>query len=234
MRTVARAAATALAALVLAGCGTGDDEPATTTTADAGTAEAATTSVGGGAETATAPGATSTPAAPGFRLVPVSDGFDQPVLVTSPPDDPRLFVVEQTGRVWILRDGRRVPQPFLDVRDDIVSGGEQGLLGLAFAPDFVRSGTVVVNYTNREGDTRIVSFRAPGGGDRVDRASARVLLAIDQPYPNHNGGHVLFGPDGMLWIGMGDGGSSGDPEGRAQNPEELLGKLLRVDVRPPG
>jgi glucose/arabinose dehydrogenase len=172
---------------------------------------------------------TTTAAPTGFRLVPVASGFEQPVLATAAEGDPRLFVVEQTGRIWVLRGGRRLPEPFLDVSDEIAAGGERGLLGLALAPDFVTSGRVVVNYTNREGDTRVVRYRAPGGGDVADPASAEVLLAIDQPYGNHNGGNVLYGPDGMLWVGMGDGGAGGDPEDRAQDPDELLGKLLRID-----
>ena len=118
--------------------------------------------------------------------------------------------------------------PFLDVRANIVSGGEQGLLGLAFPRDFAKSGRFAVNYTDHDGHTRIVAYRARGG--RAVPGSAKVLLTVKQPYPNHNGGMVAFGPDGFLYIGMGDGGSGGDPGNRAQNLRTLHGKMLRIDV----
>jgi glucose/arabinose dehydrogenase len=120
--------------------------------------------------------------------------------------------------------------PFLDARRLVVAGGEQGLLGLAFPPDYRRSRTIYVNYTARgTGATTIARFRV--AGSRAVLSSRKVLLTVAQPYANHNGGHVVFGPDGALWIGLGDGGSGGDPENRAQNPDTLLGKLFRLDVR---
>jgi glucose/arabinose dehydrogenase len=212
----------------LAACGSSDEDrprPAQEPPAPASTA--ATSPPGTGTAE------TSSDAAPerGIDVETVAEGFERPVLVTAPPGDQRLFVVEQVGRVWALTDGRRADRPFLDLTDEVRARGEQGLLGLAFEPGFARTGRFIVNYTNREGDTRIVRFTAPGPRrDRADADSAEQLLAIDQPYANHNGGHVLFGPDGLLYIGMGDGGAAGDPEGRAQNPDELLGKMLRMDV----
>ncbi len=115
--------------------------------------------------------------------------------------------------------------------DRIIAGGEQGLLGLAFAPDFAESGRFVVNYTNSDGNARVMLYTAEG--DRADPDSAVQLLDIQDPYGNHNGGHVLFGPEGLLWVGMGDGGAAGDPEDRAQDPSTLLGKMIRIDIDQP-
>ncbi len=161
----------------------------------------------------------------------VAEGFEQPVFATSPGDD-RLFVVEQIGRILILRDGAVQPEPFLDLRDEVSSGGEQGLLGLAFHPDYASNGRFFVNYTDRSGDTQVVGYTATG--DAADPASASTLFSVDQPYANHNGGWIAFGPDGLLYVGMGDGGSGGDPQGNGQNPETLLGKMLRMDVNAEG
>jgi glucose/arabinose dehydrogenase len=189
--------------------------------------------------TAEAPATTGTTAVPsakeaarGVRLTKVGE-FDSPLYVTAPPgDEKRVFVVEQDGRIWVLLNGKRVRRPFLDIRERIVSGGEQGLLSMAFAPDYARSGRFYVDYTDNNGDTRVVEFRrSKRSPNRADRSTARQLLFVNQPYSNHNGGLVLFGPDGLLYIGMGDGGSAGDPENRAQNLDSLLGKLLRIDPR---
>lgn len=160
----------------------------------------------------------------------ITDALDQPLYAVAPAADPRLFVVEQTGRIRILVDGRLAETPFLDLSDNVSGGGEQGLLGLAFHPDYASNGRFFVNYTDSSGDTRIVGYKVSTDPAVVDPASATELLRIDQPYPNHNGGWLGFGPDGYLYIGMGDGGSGGDPGNRAQNPEELLGKILRIDV----
>jgi glucose/arabinose dehydrogenase len=157
----------------------------------------------------------------------VADGFELPVFATSPGDD-RLFVVEQTGRILIVRDGEVQPEPFLDLRGQVSGGNEQGLLGLAFHPDFASNGRFFIDYTDTKGDTQVVGYRA--AGDVADAASATTLFSVDQPYANHNGGWLGFGPDGLLYIGMGDGGSGGDPQGNGQNPEALLGKMLRIDV----
>ena len=121
-------------------------------------------------------------------------------------------------------------EPFLDVTSEVVSGGEQGLLSVAFHPDYAENGLLYVDYTDLNGDTRVVEFQALDDRTGVDPASGRVLLAIEQPYSNHNGGQLAFGPDGRLWVGMGDGGSAGDPENRAQDLSSRLGKLLTLDV----
>lgn len=160
----------------------------------------------------------------------VTDALDQPLYAIAPPGDPRLFVVEQTGRIRILIDGQLAEAPFLDLSGSVSSGGEQGLLGLAFHPDYASNGRFFVDYTDTSGDTRIVAYQVSADPAVADSASATELLRIDQPYANHNGGWLGFGPDGYLYLGMGDGGSRGDPQNRAQNPGELLGKILRIDV----
>ena len=166
----------------------------------------------------------------GLRLETVVSGLASPVYVISPPADPRLFVVEQPGRIRIVRAGRLLPEPFLDIRDRVRSGGEQGLLSVAFHPRYRENGFFYVDYTDRNGDTHIERYRVTRDPDRADPASATLLLKIDQPYANHNGGLVLFGLDSMLYVGMGDGGSGGDPHGYGQNLSSRLGKLLRLDV----
>ncbi len=167
----------------------------------------------------------------GLRLVEVVRGLDRPVQVLAPPGDLRLFVVEQGGRVRIVHGGRLVEVPFLDVSALTRAGGERGLLSLAFHPRYSASGLVYVNYTDRNGHTRIERYRVPPNTpDAVDPGSGQLILRVEQPYSNHNGGHVFFGPDSMLYVAMGDGGSGGDPEDRAQDPQSLLGKLLRLDV----
>ncbi len=166
----------------------------------------------------------------GLRLVEVAHGLDHPLYVTAPPGDPRLFVVEQTGRVRLLKGGRLREEPFLDLTDRVRSGGERGLLSIAFHPAYRTNGFVFVDYTDRNGDTRIERYHVSANSEVADPASARLVLAVKQPYANHNGGHILFGPDGMLYVGMGDGGAGGDPHGNGQNPAALLGKLLRLDV----
>lgn len=161
----------------------------------------------------------------------VADGFEKPLFVTSPRSDTsRLFVVEQVGTIRIVENGEVLNAAFLDIEDEVGYGGERGLLCLAFHPDYSSNGYFYVDYTNKRGDTRIYRFSVSDDPNRADRASETVLLAIDQPYSNHNGGMLAFGPDGYLYIGMGDGGSAGDPENRAQNGQVLLGKLLRIDV----
>lgn len=161
----------------------------------------------------------------------VTRGLSSPVLVTHAGDGSgRLFVVEQPGRIRIVSNGTLAPAPFLDIASRLVSGGERGLLGLAFHPDYPRNGRYFVNYTRRpDGATVIAEYRVSTDGN-VSAPAERVLLVIDQPYPNHNGGMIAFGADGFLYIGMGDGGAGGDPQNRAQNPQELLGKMLRIDV----
>ena len=160
--------------------------------------------------------------------VPVVEGLSLPVDLTHAGDE-RLFVVEKRGLIRIVRDGQLASEPFLDISGRVGSGGsEQGLLGLAFHPRFAATGTFFVNYTDTAGTTVIARFSA--AGDRADPASEVVLLRIEQPFANHNGGAMAFGPDGYLYIGMGDGGSAGDPNGNAQSLNSLLGKILRLDV----
>jgi glucose/arabinose dehydrogenase len=170
------------------------------------------------------------PRAIGLALERVASGLDRPLYLTAPAGDPRLFVVEQGGRIRIVRNGRLLPAPFLDLSDRVRAGGERGLLGLAFHPRYRETGFLYVDYTDLQGNTRIERYAVSRDSDRVDPATARLLLAIDQPFANHNGGDVAFGPDGMLYVGMGDGGSGGDPHGNGQNRNSLLGKLLRIDV----
>ncbi|MEW6582283.1 MAG: PQQ-dependent sugar dehydrogenase, partial [Actinomycetota bacterium] len=139
-------------------------------------------------------------------------------------------IVEQTGRIRIVTGGRPHPRPFLDLSRRITSGGEQGLLGLAFHPDHATNGRLYVNYTDRAGDTRIVEYRVTTNRNQANPATRRQLLHVPQPYPNHNGGHLTFGPDRKLYIGLGDGGSGGDPHDNGQRRDTLLGKILRIDV----
>lgn len=161
----------------------------------------------------------------------VAQGLSAPLYVTAPASDStRLFVVEQGGRVRIIRNDTLLARTFLDLRTRVSSGNEQGLLSIAFHPNYAANGFVFASYTNTAGDTRVVRYRVSSNPDSVDQASADTILALDQPYSNHNGGLVAFGPDGFLYVGLGDGGSANDPENRAQNPDSLLGKLLRLDV----
>lgn len=163
-------------------------------------------------------------------LATVGTGFTSALGVVQAPGESRLLVVERTGVVRPIGRTGRPGAPWLDIRDRVGSEGfEQGLLGLAFAPDFARSGRLYVNYTNRRGDTRVVEFRSRPGARAVSTRTARVVLAQRQPFANHNGGDLAFGPDGMLYVGFGDGGSSGDPGNRAQDLGTLLGKVIRID-----
>ncbi len=155
-----------------------------------------------------------------------------PLAMTAPDDGTgRLFVAAQDGRVWVIQDGAALTSPAVDLGPRIRSGGEQGLLGIAAHPDFPADPRIFVNYTNEAGDTIVASLRVdPGDPNRIDPESHRRLLFIDQPYANHNGGAVLFGPDGFLYVFTGDGGAGGDPHGNGQNREALLGKVLRIDI----
>src|SRR6185437_3273100 len=161
-----------------------------------------------------------------FRLATVARGLVEPVEVTAPRSEPgRVYVVEQRGTVRVVDRGKLRGGFFLDIRDLTESSGEQGLLGLAFDPKYKSNRFIYVDYTDREGDTHVVRYRT--NGTRAVPASARELFRLDQPYPNHNGGDLVFGPDGLLYVGTGDGGSGGDPENRAQNMQSLFGKMLR-------
>jgi glucose/arabinose dehydrogenase len=168
--------------------------------------------------------------AAGLRLVEVAAGLDQPLYLTAPAGDARLFVVEQTGRIRIVSGGALLPTPFLNLSAKISAGGERGLLSMAFHPDYAHNGFFYVNYTDTQGDTRVERYHVGANANVADPASAQLVLTVAQPYANHNGGLVTFGPDGYLYVGMGDGGSGGDPQGNGQNPAALLGKILRIDV----
>jgi glucose/arabinose dehydrogenase len=158
--------------------------------------------------------------------------LDMPVFLASPPGDAeRLFVVEKAGRVRIIKGGETLQRPFLDVSDGIAEWTEQGLLGLAFHPAYADNGRFVVNFTDTDGDTHVVELRASADDpDVADPSTARELLYVEQPFKNHNGGHVCFGPDGMLYVGLGDGGWRGDPQDNGQDPRTLLGAMVRIDV----
>lgn len=167
-----------------------------------------------------------------IQLVPVLSGLTNPLYLTSARDGSnRLFIVEQPGRIKVLQPGATSPTVFLDITDKVLSGGERGLLGLAFHPQFSTNGRFFVNYTRRpDGATVIAEYRVSASNPDLADGQEKVILIIPQPFPNHNGGMVEFGPDGFLYIGMGDGGSANDPGNRAQNLQELLGKILRIDV----
>jgi len=158
-------------------------------------------------------------------------GFSRPAQLTHANDGTgRLFVVEQAGRVWVIDGGEVLSDPFLDISGRVSCCGERGLLSVAFPPGFAVKRYFYVNYTDSSGDTAVSRFQLAGDPNRADPGSEQILLSIDQPFSNHNGGQLAFGPDGYLYIGTGDGGSGGDPQDNGQNPLRLLGKMLRIDV----
>ena len=169
------------------------------------------------------------PSAYEWRLI--VSGLTSPIgLVNAADGSGRLFVVEQPGLIRIIRDGELLPEPFLDISERVSCCGERGPLGLAFHPDYDQNGLFFVNYTDLNGDTAISRFQVSNNPELAEQASEIQLLGVIQPFPNHNGGGLAFGPGGYLYIGLGDGGSGGDPLGNAQNTHNLLGKLLRLDV----
>jgi glucose/arabinose dehydrogenase len=229
MRAPPRNAATLLVlGMLLAACsGGGEDGAAPATTTAPTTSTPPTTEPG--------PTTSSPPAASSaqfrsarVRLDPVAV-LEQPVAMAVRPGDDAIYLVEQIGRVRALRDGRVDPEPVLDIADQVTAGGEQGLLGLVFAPD---GRHLYLDFTDTDGDSRVVELAM--SGRRADPGSQRLLLRIDDPYANHNGGQLAFGPDRLLYIAFGDGGGAGDPEGNAQSLGSLLGKILRIDPRPAG
>lgn len=164
-------------------------------------------------------------------LSAVAEKLDKPLFMTYAPDGSgRMFIVEQGGKILVLQGGKVSSTPFLDLSKQISCCGERGLLGLAFHPDYKSNGLFFVNYTNTGGNTVVARYKVSSEANKADPASAQTLLTVQQPYANHNGGMIAFGPDKYLYIGLGDGGSGGDPQNNAQNLNSLLGKILRVDV----
>ncbi len=172
---------------------------------------------------------------PAISLQEIASGLDSPVYLTHAGDGSgRLFVVEQPGRIRIIQGGQVQNTPFLDINGRVLSGGERGLLSVAFPPQYASKGYFYVYYTNLDGNNQVSRFHLTTNPDIADFGSEeRILLLLHPTYANHNGGQLAFGPDGYLYIGTGDGGGGGDPFGNAQNPGSLLGKLLRIDVEPP-
>ena len=169
---------------------------------------------------------------PQVRLVRAVSGLDLPTHVTSAGDGSgRLFVVEQRGRIRVVRDGALQPAPFLDIANRVSCCNERGLLNVTFPPGFAARRYFYVNYTNLQGNTVVGRYRLTANDDAADPNSETVILTVQQPFANHNGGQMAFGPrDGFLYIGLGDGGDAGDPQGNGQNRNALLGKILRLDV----
>ncbi len=206
-----------LGAILLVGCGDEGDEAPT---------QAAPPADGKGAPQRAGDGAGD------VQLEEVGE-FDQPVYVTQPPGGGDLYVVEQGGRVWTVGDDGVRNQPFLDLSADVIVGSEQGLLSLAFAPDYEQSRLLYVYFTGNDEDQHVVEFKARENGETVDAGSQREVLRMDDFAPNHNGGLLLFGPDDKLYIGTGDGGIADDPERNGQDLGSLLGKILRIDPASP-
>lgn len=167
----------------------------------------------------------------GYEWVRVGEEVSLPVLLTHAGDGSgRLFLVGQQGMIWLISEGELQDPPFLDIRNRVSGDIEQGLLGLAFHPNYAQNGYFYLNYTEVNGDTRISRFQVSADPNQADPGSEILLMQVAQPYSNHNGGHLEFGPDGMLYIALGDGGSGGDPQGNGQSLDTLLGSILRIDV----
>ena len=167
-----------------------------------------------------------------LQLQPVATGFASPVHLTAPAGDSRLFIVEQPGRIRVVKGGQLLTTPFLDITAKVLAGGERGLLSVAFDPQYAANGFFYVYYTSRpNGDIVVERYEGTVGADVAGTVGTPVITIPHPSFSNHNGGLVAFGPDGMLYMGTGDGGSGGDPNGNGQNQNSLLGKLLRLDVR---
>jgi glucose/arabinose dehydrogenase len=165
-----------------------------------------------------------------LKLQEVASGLNNPVYVTSPPGDARLFIVDLIGRIRIVENGQLLATPFLDIVSRVASGGERGMLSVAFHPQYRTNGFFYVYFTGNNGEIRIERFSVSANANQANAASAKVILTVAHPRANHNGGLAMFGPDGMLYLGLGDGGGGGDPDHNGQNQTTLLGKLLRINV----
>ncbi|HBX69257.1 MAG TPA: hypothetical protein DEH25_07705, partial [Chloroflexi bacterium] len=178
------------------------------------------------------PSVTAFPNPVDYQWSAVATDLNSPIEIVSAGDGSgRLFIIEQRGAIRVLQDGQLLPTPYLDIRAQVGSeGNEQGLLGLAFHPDYAQNGIFFLDYTDLNGNTVVSRWQVSADPNLADPASETAILSVKQPYSNHNGGHLTFGPDGYLYIGLGDGGSAGDPAGNAQNTSTLLGKILRLDV----
>lgn len=179
----------------------------------------------------------SAPRAEDVVLTEIASGFNRPLYLANADDgSERLFVLEQTGKVWIIKDGVRAQQPYLDLSALVTATAnntysEQGLLGLAFHPEYATNGRFFVNYTDRGGRTVVARYQVSLSNQEVaDAGSGQIIFQLEQPFANHNGGHIDFGPDGYLYISLGDGGSANDPLGAGQNRRLLLGSIIRIDV----
>ena len=217
-------AAVVSAAALIAGCSSSDDDngssgpPAATSTQGAGGDEQPADSAG---------------ARRNVRLLRLGN-FDEPTYLAAPRGDRRRFVVERGGRILILKGQRTLRQPFLDMSDLVSSGGESGLLSMAFAPDYADSGRFYVYYTDQRGYPTVAQYQRSGNPDRADAGSRRTVISVPHPRFNHKGGQVQFGPDGRLYVAFGDGGGGGDPDDNGQDLSQILGKLIRIEPRPNG
>ena len=216
-----------LVAALVAGCTSDDDDDSQPPSATTKPASTEMPSAGGRDNEAAA---SQRP----VRLLPLGR-FDEPTYLTAPRGDRRRFVVERGGRILVVRRGRVLEEPFLDISDQVMTGGESGLLSMAFAPDYGRSGRFYVYYTDQQGYPTIAQFRrSQGNPDRADAGSRVTTLRVAHRRFNHKGGQVQFGPDGMLYAAFGDGGGGGDPDDNAQNLGRILGKMIRIRPLPGG
>lgn len=197
--------------------------PPTETSADSTSTTAETTT------TTVATTTTTTLPLLGLSYEKVAEGLSFPIFVDAPPGDPRIFIATKDGRIHIMKDGRLLLEPFLDIAELVLNSNEQGFLGMAFHPSYADNGLFYVHYSDRFGDTRLVEYRVSDIPDLADPETARQLLSIVQPASNHNGGMLAFGPDGYLYLALGDGGGANDRFGNGQRPDTLLGTILRLD-----
>jgi glucose/arabinose dehydrogenase len=233
--------------LVVGAACTSDSEPVSTDTSTTG--QTATTTTAAEPTSSSSPGSDSTTSEPtsttestttttlpvltGLAYEKVAEGFAFPVFVDAPPGDDRLFVVTKDGVIHIIKDGAVLVEPFLDISEPTRNDGEQGLLGLAFHPDYASNGRFFVHYSDRHGDTKVFEYRTSGNPDLADLETGRLIFFTTQPASNHNGGMLAFGPDGYLYVALGDGGGANDRYGNGQRPDTVLGTLLRLDVDEP-